>query len=183
MKRRSADRTDQDRHLWHSLTRQVEPLKGRMHLAQRPAPSPRQIEVSPRPFSPPPSGLCKAPLPGLQSVGHNSGTAGLDASTEKKFRAGKMPIDARLDLHGMTQAEAHRAAIRLVTRAYNTNKRCLLIITGKGGFGEGRGVLRRALPLWLEDSEIRPMILSLSPARVPHGGTGAYYVLLRRKRS
>lgn len=182
MKKRSPDRTDQDRHLWHSLVRQVQPLKGRAALAPRPLPSPKQIEVSPRPFSPPPASSCRAPLPSLQSLGHSSGTAGLDASTEKKFRAGKIPLDARLDLHGMTQDQAHQETVRLVTRAYNTHKRCLLIITGKGGYGEGRGVLRQALPLWLEAPDLRPMVLSISPARPPHGGSGAFYVLLRRKR-
>lgn len=184
MTRRTPNQTDKDRHLWQSLTEQVKPLAGRSSLAARPSsPSPYSLEVAPRPYAPPPPKPRANPLPSLAHSKHSPATAGIDANTEKRFRAGKMPIDARLDLHGMTKDAAHRATASLVTRAYHTEKRCLLIITGKGGsYAQDRGILRRALPLWLDAPELRPMILTLAPAKPEHGGDGAVYVLLRRKR-
>jgi DNA-nicking Smr family endonuclease len=106
--------------------------------------------------------------------------AGLDRSSALRLKRGDMPIAARLDLHGMTQAEAHRALVRFVAEAHAAGKRNVLVITGKGS-GGGEGVLRRAVPRWLEEAATRALVLTVEPARPRHGGNGALYVLLRRK--
>jgi len=101
----------------------------------------------------------------------------------KRFRQGKLPIEARLDLHGMTQKHAHTALLQFVHHAYHQQYRCILVITGKGQRSyEKGGVLRQALPKWLKDTGLKRMILSFETAQPKDGGSGAYYILLRRHR-
>jgi DNA-nicking Smr family endonuclease len=107
---------------------------------------------------------------------------GLDRRSATRLRRGEMAIAARLDLHGMTQDEAHRALVRFVERAHDEGKRTVLVITGKGT-ASGEGVLRRAVPRWLAEPQCRAKVLATEPARPQHGGDGALYVLLRRKRA
>ncbi|MFA7431875.1 MAG: Smr/MutS family protein [Rhodospirillaceae bacterium] len=115
-------------------------------------------------------------LPGLE----HGESPGVDKRTAQRFKRGRMEIDATIDLHGMTQEAAHIALNRFVTNGAATGKRCLLVITGKGTRGEG--VLRRAVPRWLNDERLRGLILSYSHAQPHHGGQGALYVLLKRRR-
>ncbi|HEX6977892.1 MAG TPA: Smr/MutS family protein [Alphaproteobacteria bacterium] len=107
---------------------------------------------------------------------------GLDRRTAMRLRRGDIPIERRLDLHGMTQADAHAALDRFVRRAWADGKRMLLIITGKGSVIAGGGVLRRYVPGWLTAGEHAARVLRIETARPQHGGSGAYYVLLRRNR-
>jgi len=100
---------------------------------------------------------------------------------------GRDAIDARIDLHGMTQSEAHDALIRFVRRAQTNGARLVLVVTGKGSgtsrdAARERGVLRRQVPLWLALPEFRPFIVGFDAAHVAHGGEGALYVRLRRIR-
>jgi DNA-nicking Smr family endonuclease len=89
-----------------------------------------------------------------------------------------------LDLHGLTQAAAHKKLRETVVRAYARNLRCILVITGKGrGQDGGIGVLKKQVPLWLQESDLRPIVLKVEPAQPAHGGAGALYVLLRRTRT
>ena len=104
-------------------------------------------------------------------------SAGVDKRTAERLRRGKMTVDGTLDLHGMTQARAHSALTLFLDTAYQADKRCLLVITGKG-----QGILKRAVPYWLSDPFLRPKILSVMTAQQEHGGEGALYVLLRRRR-
>jgi DNA-nicking Smr family endonuclease len=123
---------------------------------------------------------------------HTQPNGGLDKRSAERLRRGQMSIDGRLDLHGHTQADAHRAAHAFVAAGYRSGKRCVLIITGKGGARDNiessfmpdrdSGVLRRNLPRWLGEPSVRHMVLRMQSARPQHGGEGAYYVLLRRKR-
>ena len=106
---------------------------------------------------------------------------GIDRNTEEKFNRGKMPIDGKLDLHGMTQMEAHNAVQNFIVGSVRRQRRCLLIVTGKGR--DGVGILRQAVPRWLADTELAQYILSTHTARMQHGAEGALYVLLRRNRS
>ncbi|HZT51901.1 MAG TPA: Smr/MutS family protein [Stellaceae bacterium] len=107
-------------------------------------------------------------------------TPGLDKRSAQRLRRGEMPIEARLDLHGMTQDEAHRALERFIPAQREAGRRAVLIITGKGTGGDG--VLRRSVPRWLAEARCRPHVLATAPARPQHGGDGALYVLLRRTR-
>ncbi len=111
-------------------------------------------------------------------VGH---VANLDRRLADRLRRGKLPIDARLDLHGHTQATAHPALVSFVTNAANAGYRCLLIVTGKGPVSQGGGVLRRKVPAWLNLPPCRGLVLAITESQPQHGGTGALYVLLRRR--
>jgi DNA-nicking Smr family endonuclease len=108
-------------------------------------------------------------------------TAGIDRRTHDRFKKGEMAIDARLDLHGLTQTAAHDALLRFVDRGVAAGHRCLLVVTGKG-LREGTGVLRAQVPRWLNEAALRPHLLAVHTARPQHGGEGALYVLLKRKR-
>ena len=105
------------------------------------------------------------------------------ARREKQHLArGRTAIDARIDLHGMTQAEAHAALAHFLRRAQRDGAKFALVVTGKGtrsAAGE-RGVLRRQVPLWLRLPELRDIVLGFEEAHVSHGGEGALYVRLRR---
>jgi DNA-nicking Smr family endonuclease len=114
---------------------------------------------------------------------------GLDRRTSERLRKGKLPIEARLDLHGLRQHEARTALIRFIQRSAQSHYRCVLVITGKGrttvSDGPGQteaGILRRSLPLWLTDPAIAGLVLHHAPAQPRDGGTGATYILLRRSR-
>lgn len=112
--------------------------------------------------------------------------ANIDRNTAEKFVAGKMKIQAVLDLHGSREKDAFEQLQNFIITNYNQGKRCLLIITGKGKnsevWWESKGVLRQALPNWLNNPEIRPYILAVANAKQEDGGSGAFYCLLKRKR-
>jgi len=92
------------------------------------------------------------------------------------LRRGRIAPEGKIDLHGMTHDGAYRALIGFLTRARSDGKRVVLVVTGKGG------VLREALPLWLGQSELAPLVSGISEAHIKHGGSGAFYVSLRRTR-
>lgn len=104
--------------------------------------------------------------------------AGIDRRSAKRMHAGKIAIDASLDLHGLTQAEAHQRLIRFVENAVHRGHRMLLVITGKGHAGQG--VLRGKLPQWLKQPPLAPYINAIDHAVQRDGGTGAFYIKLRR---
>jgi len=107
--------------------------------------------------------------------------ANIDRRTSDRFRKGEKPIDGTLDLHGMSREKAYVALHGFLKKHYAAGSRCLLVITGKGKAGEG-GVLRQAFPAWLSEPEFAPMILAFDTAKQKHGGSGAFYILLKRKR-
>jgi DNA-nicking Smr family endonuclease len=123
---------------------------------------------------------------------HRAGRApGLDRRSALRLKRGKTDIDGKIDLHGMTQAQARSALSAFVTSGHRHGRRCLLVITGKGRRpttgseaprGSEPGVLRRAVPNWLEASPMVACVLAYSPAQPEHGGYGALYVLLKRRR-
>lgn len=108
--------------------------------------------------------------------------AGVDRRTVERMRRGKLPIDARLDLHGSYQDAAQADLNAFIASCAATGCRTVLVITGKGSVREGGGVLRRRLPDWLNQPACRPHVLAFAAARPEHGGSGAFYVLLRRRR-
>ncbi len=127
------------------------------------APLPRRARAA-RPAAAPAGDLAEAAAPGL------------DRRSAERLRRGQRAIEARLDLHGRTQDEAHRALDAFVARAQDGGQRCVLVITGKSG------VLRAAVPRWLNEAPNRARLLAFSPAQPKDGGAGALYLLLRRRR-
>src|SRR5438067_11059476 len=154
----------EDRELWRRAMRHVAPLPGRAppppisdrgHLAR---PSADAGGTPAHPVGKP------NPLPPLDRH------AGIDRATAERLRRGRYPVDTVLDLHGMTQEEAHRALSRNITLARGTGQRCLLIVTGHGR--SSGGILRQAVPRWLDEPELRRQVLLIAPARPQHGGHG-----------
>ena len=112
----------------------------------------------------------------------------LDKRTAQRMKRGKMKIDAKLDLHGLYQDEAYKVLKEFLSNAWNSKKRCLLVITGKGlhqgtSATQPRGVLQKIVPCWLNEEPSRSKILAFSYATRSDGGVGALYVLLKRQRS
>ena len=118
-------------------------------------------------------------------------TAGLDKRTAQRLKRGKMPPEAKLDLHGHTAAEARRALERFLDASARRSLRCVLVVTGTAA-GRARdegvmpnrsaGILRASLPAWLDGPDNRARVIAHCPAQPRHGGAGARYVLLRRRR-
>jgi DNA-nicking Smr family endonuclease len=109
-----------------------------------------------------------------------------DRRLRQRLARGRAEIGARLDLHGMTQQQAHAALLRFLHRAQASDVRLALVVTGKGSgnaaaSGGQRGVLRRQVPLWLSLPEFRRFIVGFEEAHVSHGGAGALYLWLRRR--
>jgi DNA-nicking Smr family endonuclease len=107
--------------------------------------------------------------------------AGVDRATAERLKRGRRPVEASLDLHGLTQAEAHRALAAFIAGSRAAGRRCVLVVTGHGRLSGG--VLKAAVPRWLEEPDLRRDVLAIAPARPQHGGHGALYVLLRRSRN
>jgi DNA-nicking Smr family endonuclease len=165
-----------DADLFAAVMRDVKPLR-------RPRPSPPPAPATPRRAAagPSPSIEIRPVLPAAPKLA--PANPGIDRRTAERLRKGEMAIDRRLDLHGMTEAAAHAALDRFVRHAGHEGVRVLLVITGKGSVREGGGVLRRNLPRWLAAGDSAAHILRVESAQARHGGPGAYYVLLRRRRS
>ncbi|MBT3331032.1 MAG: hypothetical protein HN644_11650 [Rhodospirillales bacterium] len=182
--------SDEDAQLWQRVTTTIRPLDPtHQHpyvdipvdtLGETPDSGPKHKTRPHKPRHPiiPVSQTSQAP-----QLDHGR-APGLDKRNNQRLIKGKMAIDARLDLHGSTQQEAHRDLNGFIERCYARNFRCVLVITGKGlRLSSGEiGVLRRAVPQWLNDQPLRSMILGFSHATPKDGGEGALYVLLKRKR-
>jgi DNA-nicking Smr family endonuclease len=132
----------------------------------------------PRPQPTPPVEPAPKPKPPLRP----GQFADLDRRTADRLRRGQIALDGRLDLHGMTQAAAHDALHDFLLGASERGQRCVLVITGKGRGGDDAGVLKRQVPHWLNMPPLRARIVAIAEAQPRHGGTGALYVLLKRKR-
>lgn len=111
----------------------------------------------------------------------------MDRSAHRQMKRGKIAPEARIDLHGMTLAEAHPALVRFILRAHGDGLRLVLVITGKGKRREDTGpiparvgALRHQVPHWLTTAPVGPVVLQIATAHLKHGGEGAYYVYLRR---
>ena len=187
-----------DMELWHQVARSAKPLRGRdRHAVYSPlkqddgndigGPAPRRKTASaPRraagesalPAAAPKAGTAKHRQPCLA----HGQVAGVDRRTAERMKRGRMQVEARLDLHGLTQAEAHRALDAFVAASYDIGRRCVLIITGKGQGKQEGGVLRGRVPQWLNQAPNRGRVLAFDYAQQRDGGTGALYVMLRRKR-
>ena len=103
----------------------------------------------------------------------------MDGGSFRKLLQGHQKIEARIDLHGMWVSDAHIAVRDFIEMSAAAGKRCVLIITGKGGI-TGQGKIKMEFPKWLNDPDIRRMVLSFTQSRPEHGGAGAFYVYLRK---
>lgn len=138
--------------------------------AAKPKPAPRQqIQI----VDIPPAAPIRRPV-----VHHYP----LEKPVKKKLAKGRLPIEARLDLHGLFQGEAHDLLLDFLLRAHDRGLRHVLVITGKGSSMGSEGALRRAVPLWFSKAEFRFLISSYEWAARHHGGEGAMYVRLARSR-
>jgi len=141
-------------------------------------PAKEPAKASPRPQPTPPIQPKKAPDPGVTPGRlHN-----VDRRTADRLKRGRLEIEGRIDLHGMTRAAAQDALTGFVVSAADRGQRCVLVITGKGTFSGGPGVLKQEVPKWLNMSPLRERIVAVNEAQPKHGGGGALYLLLKRKR-
>lgn len=174
--------TEEDRELWELVAKQVKPLRKhratKVHTAPRTEPSTAVPVAKPAP-SPRPSAQAPAPRPSKPAI---PPLAPLGKRERTKLSRGRSEIEARLDLHGMTQTRAHRALTGFLHRAHREGLTFVLVITGKGRSGGESGVLRRQVPEWLSLPEFRALVVGFEEAAISHGGEGALYVRIRRAR-
>lgn len=184
-----------DETLWEHMAASLEPLKKKKSRYHAAVPDPETVPpflskkaakttaaetVEPK-AAPSPPAKSKAP-PALNTF---------DRKAARKLRQGQFEIEARIDLHGMRQQEAHTALRRFLHSSFAKGRRWVLVITGKGATARQRddeapfmgaserGVLRRNVPMWLAEPELRAIVVSFASAAIPHGGDGALYVQLR----
>lgn len=179
----------EERRLWTEVLRSVRPLPGRAPpAAADPVPN---VPEAPPPPSPPPSPkplrLRNAPAPEPPRPPPLAPPlAPLERRTVRALARGRAQADATLDLHGMTQVEAHGRLLGFLRRAQGSGHSLVLVITGRGAPASGggeRGILRRVVPHWLSLPELRPLVLGFEEAGTRQGGSGALYVRLRRNRA
>ena len=178
--RRKRSLSDEERKLWESVARQVKPLRASPRLARPPAAGTEKPVAAPPapPRTPSPVKISPPPKP------HAPPLAPLGRRERAQLSRGRKEIDARIDLHGMTQTRAHRALFGFLQRAHHEGFSFVLVITGKGKLGaeSERGVLRRQVPQWLALPEFRALVIGFEEAHIGHGGEGALYVRVRRAR-
>ncbi|MFG1399517.1 Smr/MutS family protein [Roseixanthobacter pseudopolyaromaticivorans] len=192
---------EEERALWQHVVRSVAPLRAAPRPLA-PPPAPVAAPVPPTPEAESPASEPAAP-PAKKRILRPTGTAAarraleapappplsvLEPKVRRRLTRGG-EVDARLDLHGLTQAAAHRRLLMFVVEAQAAGHALVLVITGKGDpetvFMAGtpeRGVLRRAVPQWLSDAAMRPYVVGFESAARRHGGDGALYIRIRRRR-
>jgi len=169
-----------ERRLWAEVARSIAPLPGRPVPKVDPAPPPPEagpvVAATTKAALLPPPRSARPALPPL---------AFIEPKTVRALSRGRAKADSVLDLHGLTQTEAHSALTRFLQRSQSSGHRLVLIVTGKGRPEDGlrpgdRGVLRRMVPHWLALPEARHIVLGWDEAGPRQGGAGALYVRLRR---
>ena len=199
--------SDEDLALWRFATGSLDPLQGILksrvifgaeaELRSTTAPPPPKEEVEVGAW---PSGKYE---PSTHAQKHKKAPAGpappkvppladFDRRAARRIRSGRVEIEARIDLHGLRQNEAHAALRGFLMSAHARGLRWVLVITGKGSSGRGdeippwpepeRGVLKKNVPRWLAEPDMRAVVVSYTAAAIPHGGEGALYIQLRSKR-
>jgi DNA-nicking Smr family endonuclease len=170
----------EERVLWTTVTQSIEPLRATPAAAadavdeapvetpKPPRPAARAKAAPAKPIAPP--APRKPAAPPLAPLGRRM---------KQRVARGKHAIDARFDLHGLTQAQAHADLLRFLRNASARGARLVLVITGKGR-GVEPGVLRRQVPQWLSLPDFRELVVGFEDAHIAHGGEGALYVRLRR---
>jgi DNA-nicking Smr family endonuclease len=164
--------------LWSMVVDTVEPRPGRV----RP-----EAPEEPAATVPPPANAAKtaktvAPAPVRQAprISYPPVVGGIEPNRSRRIALGREAFGGRLDLHGYTQDQARAALTHFILRAHDEGARAVLVITGKGS--SGGGVLRRMVPEWLNEGPLRHVVAGLSAAQHRHGGDGAMYVALKKRR-
>lgn len=180
--RRRRALSEEERELWELVAKQVKPLRKKRVLKpelaeETPAPvkvaTPKKLASAPAPIAKP-AKPAPPPVPPLAPLGRRE---------RSQLSRGRKEIDARIDLHGMTQTRAHHALSAFLHRASHDGLSFVLVITGKGrttGPESERGILRRQVPMWLGLPEFRSLVVGFEEAHIGHGGAGALYVRIRR---
>ncbi|MBW6505446.1 MAG: Smr/MutS family protein [Rhodobacteraceae bacterium] len=198
MHRRKRKLSPEERELWAHVAASAVALRPE---ARVPVPDPAPVPVHPprlpRPPDLPAFRIGQAvPEPRLRHTAAPSladrlanAPLSMDHKAHRKLTRGRLTPEARIDLHGMTLAEAHPELIRFILRAQDAGLRLVLVITGKGRLGADdgpipmrHGLLRHQVPLWLHQAPLGGAVLQVAQAHLKHGGAGAYYVYLRRSR-
>ena len=177
--------SDNDIELWARVVESARPLKKRT-VAQPPEPAapprPRKSAKVPEPRRQTPAPKAPKPAPIVRGEP-------LDRQTARKLEGGRLPVEAKLDLHGMRQRDAHAELKRFLKSAQGKGYRHVLVITGKGAAADttrsyyeedARGVLRQTVPHWLAAPDLARVVVTFSPAPRRLGGDGALYVRLRK---
>lgn len=174
--------SEDERALWESVAKQTKPLRKKPRSTEAPAnaidaelPAAKKAVAQSGPLAS--AKIAPAPRPEPPPL------APLGRRERSQLSRGRKEIDARLDLHGMTQTRAHRALASFLQRAHRDGLTFVLVITGKGraaGPESERGILRRQVPLWLGLPEFRSLVVGFEEAHIGHGGEGALYVRVRR---
>lgn len=183
--------------LWESVAKRAEPLS---------KPPAKMVRPPSRKPDPQPAVAAPRPIPKFkvgQAVDHKSdhdllpslsqqmkaAPVHMDRKAYGRLKRGKLKPDARIDLHGMTLAQAHPALMGFILRSAGAGHRLVLVITGKGKNRDDTnpiptrlGVLRHQVPQWLRMGPLAGIVMQVTPAHIRHGGEGAYYVYLRRAR-
>jgi DNA-nicking Smr family endonuclease len=190
---RKRDLRDEERALWDEVMRDVRRMRGAKSVKPPAEKKRTATRVSAAPALPAPAPV---PAPAVLKRPKTPAVFGVDGATAERLKRGKVEPDAVIDLHGMTQAQAHARLVSFVKRAHEHAYRCVLVVTGKGSplaqHDEGRGfvmperskagVLKTMVPRWLEEEGLRALVVGVHAAHQRHGGSGALYVYLRRKR-
>jgi DNA-nicking Smr family endonuclease len=185
--------TEEETELWRHATRTLAPIKAKGRAPDLPAPAGEPARKAgapaPRTFKPAAGGK---PVPPKAPAAMPRPLVEFDRRKARQISSGKVVIDARLDLHGLFQRDARARLRAFLFDAVAKGHRTVLVITGKGGPAQSadprsdqpdappRGVLRRAVPLWLEEPDLREVVSSFTVAGIRHGGNGALYVQLRK---
>lgn len=177
MTRRAKGLSREDRQLWSKVARSVAPMPGKS--------IPDEMEEA--------LGAGEATAPALPPViaeaRHQAENLRrepvqrpvIDRPTKKKLAKGRLAIESKVDLHGMTLAEAHGVLLAFLHNAYAQGRRHVLVVTGKGSSMGSDGVMRRQVPQWFATPAFRGLVSAHEDAARHHGGQGAMYVRLRRR--
>jgi DNA-nicking Smr family endonuclease len=181
--RRKRALSEEERALWERVAKEIKPLRkkprsGKTEAVSAEAETMAAAKPETQPKSLPPATIPRATRPIAPPL------APLARRERAQLSRGRKEIDARLDLHGMTQTRAHHALFGFLQRAHSDGLTFVLVITGKGRAGADpeRGVLRRQVPQWLGLPEFRSLVVGFEEAHIGHGGEGALYVRIRRSK-
>ncbi len=187
-KKKSKKPGTEDDALWRSAMQDVRPIQ-KDEEPEEPEPPEEAVETESETGNdaPPPQPSLGIPA----ETQEPPPAAGIDKRTGERLRRGQIPIEGTLDLHGHSKVQAHGELAHFIEAGYEQGKRCLLVVTGKGGsvrqeegdwFEPEAGVLKKQVPRWLAEPPLAAKVITFAPAQPKHGGDGALYVYLRRKK-